>query len=56
MKDSQTGQVIAKPVRFIDKPALHSFADQHVEPATAVYTGNVSAYAGIPVCTARVST
>ena len=47
-KDRETGQVTAKPVAFTDKPSLNAFIDQHVEPASAVYTDDARAYTGMP--------
>ena len=47
-KDRETGHVTAKPVAFTDKPSLHAFIDQHVEPASAVYTDDARAYVGMP--------
>ena len=46
-KDRETGHVTAKPVAFTDKPSLHAFIDQHVSPASAVYTDDARAYVGM---------
>ena len=46
-KDRETGQIIAKPSAFTDKPSLHAFIDENVDPASAVYTDDARAYTGM---------
>ncbi len=48
VKDRETGQVVAQPIAFTDKPNLHAFITAHTEPASAVYSDDAKAYDGMP--------
>ena len=48
MKDRATNQVAARAVRSTDKPTLHGFLGEHVDPGATVYTDESRAYTGLP--------
>ena len=47
-RDEDTGAVRAKVVEREDRPTLHGFIAENVEPGAAVYTDEAVAYQGIP--------
>ena len=47
-KDRETGQIVAHPIAFTDKPALQGFVVNATEVGAVVYTDEAAAYEGIP--------
>ena len=47
-KDRETGQIVARPIAFTDKPALQGFVVNVTEVGAVVYTDEAPAYEGIP--------
>ena len=48
MKDRDTNQVVAKVVASADKPTLHGFLGEHLDPSATVYTDEAAVYEKVP--------
>ena len=48
MKDRDTNQVVAKVVASADKPTLHGFLGEHLDPSATLYTDEALVYQKVP--------
>ena len=46
-RDRETGRVVARPIAFTDKQALHGFVGEATEDGSVVYTDEAAAYEGM---------